>query len=317
MRFDLTDLRLFVAVTESGSISRGAGLAHLALASASERISGMERALGTALLERGRRGVIPTAAGRTLLHHARLVTAQIEQMRGDLRAFSAGLKGEVRMLSNTAGLVDIVPAALRAFLAAHPAVDVDLEERTSAEIVLAVAEKRADIGVFAATADPGPLQTRPLGLDRLIVLAAAGHPLAVRQSVEFADLLDEPLVGLAAGALHDHLGVQAARYGRRLSWRVRLRSFEAIVRLVESGVGLAILPEAAAAPHVGDRLKAIRLTDPWADRRLLVCAADFDALPSHARALVAELEQHAGGSQPPHPQAPRRPSGPERTQSAA
>lgn len=297
MRFDLTDLRLFVAVTESGSISRGAALAHLALASASERISGMERALGTALLERGRRGVIPTAAGRTLLQHARLVTAQVEQMRGDLRAFSAGLKGAVRMLSNTAGLVEIVPAALRAFLAAHPAVDVDLEERTSAEIVLAVAEKRAEIGVFAATADSGPLQVRPLGLDRLIVLAATGHPLAARESVGFAELLDEPLVGLAAGALHDHLGMQAARYGRRLSWRVRLRSFEAIVRLVESGVGLAILPEAAAAPHLGDRLRAIRLTDPWADRRLLVCAADFDALPTHARALVAELEQHTGGRQ--------------------
>lgn len=294
MRFDLTDLRLFVAVAESGSISRGAELAHLALASASERISGMERVLGVALLERGRRGVTPTAAGRTLLQHARAVTAQIEQMRGDLRAFSAGLKGAVRLLSNTAGLVEIVPAALRAFLAAHPAVDVDLEERTSAEIVLAVAEGRAELGVFAGSADPGPLQTRPLGVDRLVAIASAAHPLAQRGSVAFADLLGEPFIGLATGALQDHLTAHAARHGRRLACRVRLRSFEAIARLVEAQIGVAILPEAAAVPHLGGGVVSIRLTDAWAHRRLMVCAADFGALTSHARALVAELERHTG-----------------------
>ncbi|MCP9627565.1 LysR family transcriptional regulator [Rhodopseudomonas palustris] len=294
MRFDLTDLRLFVAVAESGSISRGASLAHMALASASERISGMERMLGVPLLERGRRGVTPTAAGRTLLQHARAVTGQIEQMRGDLRAFSEGLRGAVRMLSNTAGLVEIVPAALRAFLAAHPAVDVDLEERTSAEIVLAVAEKRAEFGVFAGSSDPGPLQTRPLGTDRLVAIAAATHPLAGRGSIDFAELLDEALVGMASGALHDHLAAQAARYGRRLACRVRLRSFEAIARLVEAGVGLAILPEAAAAPHLGAGLATIRLSDSWAHRSLLICAVDFDRLTTHARTLVAELQRQAG-----------------------
>ncbi|MFC0240546.1 LysR family transcriptional regulator [Rhodopseudomonas telluris] len=296
MRFDLTDLRLFVAIVESGSISRGAGLAHMALASASERISGMEQALGVPLLERGRRGITPTAAGRTLLPHARAVTGQIEQMRGDLRAFSEGLRGAVRMLSNTAGLVEIVPAALRAFLAAHPAVDVDLEERTSAEIVLAVAEQRAEFGVFAGSSDPGPLQTRPLGTDRLVAIAAATHPLATRASIDFAELLDDAFVGLSSGALHDHLAAQAARYGRRLACRVRLRSFEGIVRLVEAGVGLAILPEAAVVPHLGSALVAIRLTDSWAHRDLLVCAIDFDRLTTHARTLVAELERQAGAS---------------------
>ncbi|MCG6207528.1 LysR family transcriptional regulator [Rhodopseudomonas sp. HC1] len=306
MRFDLTDLRLFVAVAEAGSISRGAGIAHMALASASERISGMERMLGVPLLERGRRGVTPTGAGRTLLQHARAVTAQVEQMRGELRAFSEGLRGAVRMLSNTAGLVDIVPAALQTFLALHPAVDVDLEERTSAEIVLAVAEGRAEFGVVAGSSDPGPLQVRPLGTDRLVVIAAATHPLAPRASVDFAELLGEAFVGLSSGALHDHLAAQAARYGRRLASRVRLRSFEAIARLVEAGVGLAILPEAAAAPHLGNGLVAIRLNDAWASRRLLVCAIDFDALTTHARALVAELERQASAGEHSTPEVAAR-----------
>src|SRR5665647_88255 len=115
MRFDLIDLRLFVEIVQSGSISKGAEAAHMALASASARVNGMEAALGVALLERGRRGVIPTAAGRTLLHHARTVTGQVERMRGELRAFSSGLKSEIKMLSNTAALVELLPAALRVF----------------------------------------------------------------------------------------------------------------------------------------------------------------------------------------------------------
>ena len=293
MRFDLTDLRLFVAIIEAGSISKGADAAHLALASASARVSGMEAALGVALLERVPRGVSPTAAGRTLLQHARAVTAQIERMRGDLRAFGAGLRSEIKLLSNTAALVDILPAALRVFLAAHPDVDVDIEERTSADIALAVAEGRAELGLVAGSADLGPLQTRKLALDRLTVLVSRRHRLAGETAVAFATLLEEPFVGLRAGALHDHLGVQAARLGRRIGYRVRLHSFGAVARLVEAGVGIGILPLTAVERYSTPDLASIRLTDDWASRRLLVCAVDFGALSAHARLLVDELERQA------------------------
>lgn len=307
MRLDLIDLRLFVAVAEAGSISRGALACHLSLAAASERVSGMEARLGTQLLQRGRRGVTPTAAGRTLLHHARAVTAQLGRMRDELRAFSAGLRGEVRLLSNTAGLVELVPAALRIFLAAHPNIDVDVEERTSPDIVAAVAEGRAELGVIAATADPGRLQTRPLGLDRLTVIAARAHPLAARGQVGFTELLDEPFVGLGAGALHDLLTGHAARLGRRIAHRVRLRSFEAVARLVEAGIGVAILPLAAVERHGTAGLAAIRLTDPWAERRLLACAPDLAQLPVPARLLLDVLERRAGPDAPPAtPGPPRR-----------
>lgn len=297
MRFDLTDLRLFVETIEGGSISRGAGAAHMALASASARISGMEAALGVPLLERGRRGVAPTAAGRALLHHARSVTAQIERMRGDLRAFSSGLKSEIRMLSNTAALVDLLPAASRVFLAAHPDVDIDIEERTSADIVLAVAEGRAEFGVVAGSADLGRLQTRPLAIDRLTVIVAASHRLAQRDDIGFDELLDEPFVGLSAGALHEHLATHAARLGRRITYRVRLRSFGAVARLVEAGIGVGVLPLAAVERYRTPDLRAIRLTDDWANRRLLICAKDFGQLSAHARLFVEELERQANNRQ--------------------
>jgi molybdate transport repressor ModE-like protein len=289
MRFDLTDLRLFEAVTRAGSISGGAERMHMALASASARVSGMEAMLGVCLLTRARRGVTPTAAGRSLLHHARAILAQVELMRGELRSFSSGLKGEIRMLSNTAGLVELVPAALRSFLAANPGVDMDIEEKTSLEIVEAIAAGSAEFGVIAATADLAGLEIRPLGVDRLVAVAASTSPLAARADISFAELLDEPFVGLTTGALHDHLARNAARLGRRILYRVRLRNFDAVARLVEAGIGVGVLPLAAVERYGTPDLTAIRLTDNWADRRLMVCARSFEALPAHARLFIDEI----------------------------
>src|SRR5271163_452028 len=156
MRFDLTDLRLFLHVVEAGSITHGAERMHLAVAAASTRIRNMETTLGTSLLHRERQGVQPTEAGRTLLHHARVLLQQAERMRGDLAEYADGLRGQVRLMSNTNALTEFLPEPLSAFLAAHPQVNIDLEERPSAEIVAAVADGTADIGIVAATdAVPG------------------------------------------------------------------------------------------------------------------------------------------------------------------
>jgi len=293
MRFDLVDLRLFVAIVEAGSISKGADAAHLALASASARVSGMEAVLGTRLLTRSRRGVVSTAAGRALLHHARAVSSQIERMRGDLRAFASGLRGEIHMLSNTAALVELLPDALRTFLIAHPDVDIDIEEMTSADIVQAVAEDRAEFGVIADSADPAALETIALAVDHLVLITPAAHPLGRRAGVAFVDLLDEPFVGLSAGALHNHLADHAARLGRRINYRVRLRSFDTVARLVEAGIGIGILPLAAAEHCRTEALTIVPLIDRWAQRRLMLCARRFDMLSAHARTLVDEIARQA------------------------
>src|ERR1700738_2702436 len=124
MRFDLVDLQLFIAVTEARSITGGALRAHLALASASARIKGLEAALGVSLLKRGRRGVELTAAGESLLDHARIVIHNVEALCGDLAAFSRGVKATVRFLANTSGLSEYLPKMLAAFLGQHPHISI-------------------------------------------------------------------------------------------------------------------------------------------------------------------------------------------------
>src|SRR5205814_6008868 len=161
------------------------------LAAASTRIRHMEETLGAPLLVRGRAGVTPTQAGRTLLAHARTILRQSERLREDLGAYAGGLAGQIRVLSNTNALTEFLPEALSSFLAAHPQVSVDIEERLSDEIVGLIAEGVADLGIVAGTVDASALETFPFRKDRFVLVVASNHPLAARSEISFAEVLDQ------------------------------------------------------------------------------------------------------------------------------
>ena len=301
MHFDLTDLRLFLHVVEAASITHGAGRAHLALASASARIRAMEESLGIALLVRERRGVRPTPAGLALIRHARSVLAQVETLQGELDGYAGGLKGQVRLCANTAAVTEFLPYALAPYLAANPNIDVDLDERSSYEIVQAVAAGFADIGIVSDAVDHAALETLPFRPDRLVLVVARGHRLARRRSVALRDAVAEPFIGLGAGsALGDYLDRHAANLGRKLRFRVRLRGFDAICRLVASGAGVAIMPETVARRHGGRLIQAVALSDVWALRTVLICARSFAALAAPARQLVEQLKSEPAPGRPRH-----------------
>ena len=291
MRFDLVDLRLFCDVVEAGSITHGAERSRLALAAASARIRAMEDEIGAALLVRGRQGVTSTPAGQTLLKHARAMLDQSARLREDLGAFAGGLSGEVRLLANTNAITEFLPEALGLFLAAHPHISVDLEERLSDEIVGLIAEGVGDVGIVAGTVDVGALDTYPFRSDRFVVVTGAAHPLAGRGSVGFADVLAYELVGLdRASSLQRFLSAKAAREGRPLRLRVQLRSFDAVCRLVECGVGVGVVPQTTARRAARTMaLGVVDLTDEWAVRDLKICVRAMDDLRPYARELVESL----------------------------
>lgn len=290
MRFDLVDLRLFLLITETGSITLGAERAGLALASASARIKGMEESLGVALLERQRRGVIPTAAGRSLIHHARAVQNQIEQMTGELGQYADGLRARVRLLANTAA-AESLSDTVASFLSRHGNIDIDLDQRPSHAIVEAIAGGAADLGIAAAFANPGDLEQREFGIDRLVVIASRRQRVFGRsRSLMFKDVSAQPFVGLAAGnPLQEHIVRHAARLGYHIGFRVRLSNFEAVCELVSRGIGISIVPVAVARRYEkAKELRAIGLEDDWATRRLVLCARSFDALSPQA-SLLADM----------------------------
>lgn len=293
MRFDFTDLRLFVQVTQTGSITRGAERTHLALASASARIRGMEELLGVPLLKRGRRGVEPTDAGRSLLDHARIVLQQIETMRGDLGSYSRGLKGSIRILANTSALSEHLPSLLATFLADNPTIDIDLEDRESPAIGAAIAAGDADLGIGSQAASLPGLESHPFRTDRLVLAVPAGHRLAGKRQTGFAELLDLDFVGLPRGtALDEHLAMQAARLGRSLRLRVRVNSLDTVCAMVAAGVGVGIVPAATALRHRRAlRLATLRLTEPWSIRELALYVRASARLPKPARRLFESLRK--------------------------
>jgi DNA-binding transcriptional LysR family regulator len=289
MRFDISDLQLFLTVVEQGSLTQGAEAMDLALATVSERVSAMESALGAPLLERTRRGVRATAAGDALVRHARLILSQVEQMRGELLSHGAGLKGRVRLLSNTAGLAAFLPVQLCRFLVEHPDLSVELDERPSAEIAIAIAEGRADLGVVADITDLAALQTHPLTKDQLVLIISKKHRFSQKSSVAFADIVSEPFVGMSDAALEIHLRERASRLGRQILYRVRLRNVDDVGTMVEAGVGIAILSKTCAVEMRRHRLAIVQLAEPWASRQLYLCARDFSALTPHAKLFAQQL----------------------------
>lgn len=296
MRFDLTDLRLFLHVCEAGSITGGAERAHMTLQSASERIRGMEEELGVPLLQRAKRGTRATEAGRALEHHARVVLQQIDHMRGELQQFGAGLRGHIRLLSNTAALSEYLPDALAEYLPRHPKLSVSVEERSSQEIVHAIRGKTADFGIVADSVGLDGLEQMPFREDWLIAVAAVDHSLAARERVAFAELVDADFIGMTDGsALQVHLADQAKALGKRIDYRVQLKSFDAICRLIERGVGIGIVSRhAALRAQQTMQIRLIELTDPWAHRRLTICARSFDELPKYTREFIAFLAHDPG-----------------------
>ena len=295
MRFDLTDLRLFLHVVEAGSITHGAERMNLAIAAASTRIRHMEVSLGTPLLSRERQGVRPTEAGRTLLHHARMLLQQADRMRGDLAEYADGLRGQVRLMSNTNALTEFLPEPLSAFLASHPQINIDLEERLSDEIVAAVANGTADVGIVAGTVEVAGLEVLPFRVDRFELVVATNHPLSAVEQIAFAKVLDFDFVGLdRASALQRFLSEKAERIGRRLRLRVQLRGFDAVCRLVECNVGIGVVPATTAERHAKTMsIHRIELIDEWAVRKLTICVRRQADLPAYARELVRHLAEPA------------------------
>ncbi|MBV6306664.1 LysR family transcriptional regulator [Candidimonas humi] len=299
MRFDLTDMQLMVNVASAMSLTKGAEYSFLSLPAASNRVKNLESALGTALLYRSSQGVTLTPSGEAFVRHARIVLRQLEHLRGDLQEYAAGVKGVVRICANTTAMNEFVPAALERYLVDHPDVNIELRERLSYQVVKAVAEGAADIGITAQDSGAS-LEFLPYRSDRLILVTHAAHPLASAKTHAFADTLDYDHVCLfESSAIHSFLLKAAEDSGRLLRVRVEVGNFETSCRLIAAQVGIGVVPESAARRYEQVMpLKLIPLTDAWALRRLHICVQSVDRLPAFAQELVTQLLQDAAAESP-------------------
>lgn len=300
MRHDLTSLKLFVAVAECGNLTRAAEREHLAVSAISKRIAEMEDLVRTPLLLRQPRGVILTPAGQSLLHYARRMLQLLQQMDAELSEYGAGVKGHVRLHAIASALTQFLPEELEAFLVRFPQVDVALEERTGKAIVVAVASGEAEIGVISNQTPAPGLVRYPYHRDRLALGVPNGHPLTRRRSVRFVDAARHPFVGPHADSSIAALLAEAAKsQGIVLQQRVQASSFDAMCRLVETRLGITILPEGVLRPQArAKRLVVVPLNEDWAIRQLELVIRDRAQLSPIAGTLLDQL-QNAGQAADP------------------
>jgi DNA-binding transcriptional LysR family regulator len=289
---DLTSLKLFVAVSEERSMSKAAVRESIALPALSKRIAKLESDLDVQLLERNARGVTLTGAGHALLQHARGVLFAVQRLGSELQDYSKGVRGYVRIAANTSTITRYLPAELLRFMQSNPAIRLDIQERLSVEVVNAVKDGIADIGIFSSNIPVNRLQVFPYRKDQLVIVIPKKHPLARKKTVRLQEALRYDFVGLeSASAMHALLSHQASVLGRAPRLRCQVRSFEAMCRLVQNGFGIALLPELAVTQYLKQMdLAKIQLAENWGLRELSLCVRDVDALTPSALQLLTFLQ---------------------------
>jgi DNA-binding transcriptional LysR family regulator len=296
---DLTTLRLFVTVCDTGNMSRAAENASMVASAVSKRLAQLEQTVGATLLARKRHGVVPTPAGATLLEHARSMLLSANRIERDMANHAAGLQGRVNVLATASVMAESLVDEIAAFLtqATHKNIQIDLEERISPEVVRGVHERVATIGICWDAADTGLLHTVPYRRDTLCVAAPRGHPLSRIAKLRYADTLDYEHVCMPINsAVEVMLQKEAAQLGRRLQHRVMVSNFEAALRVVRAGLAIALVPREVTG-HYADAygLDIHALHEPWAQRQFILCHRGEDTLGTADKLLLDYLGQaHAG-----------------------
>lgn len=290
-RIDLTSLQLFVAVYELGSIAKAAEREFLAPSAVSKRLSDLEATLGTTLLYRHTRGVDLTPAGESLLHHAHTVLFSLEKMQSELSEYADGVRGHVRIHASISATVQFLPEDLGAFSRQHAGVKIDLEEHLSSEVIRAVQEGAADLGICNTAGGTGELQRVPYRQDTLVLIAPTGHALTQHRTIAFEDALAFDLVGLHSNSsIYLAMRHAATQLGRTIKLRIQVTGLDAMCRMIHNGLGVGVMPQQAFKLMQGvGELVEIPLTDGWAQRSIDLVARDFSTLPRTARLLVDHL----------------------------
>ncbi len=292
-RLDLVTLQLFVAVHEEGTLTRAASREAIAVSAASKRLVELEAVLGIPLFSRTAKGMTLTAAGETLLHHARRMLTEVEKVGIEVGEHLQGLRGYVRMLANLSAIIQFLPEDLHDFVLSHSQVKVDLEERPSDGVVQGIIDGVADVGICSMDSDAQGLFSVPYRRDRLIVAMRNDHPLASFDEVAFLQTLKYDQIGLhSASSINNRIHAAAKALGEPLRLRIHVPGFDAVCRMVQANMGIGILPlKAFELFGRGLGLTAVHLSDEWSNRTLMLLVRERESLSPVSRLLFDHLQQ--------------------------
>ncbi|MCB1786864.1 MAG: LysR family transcriptional regulator [Chromatiaceae bacterium] len=268
---DLTLLRSFLAVAETGAITEAAERIGITQPALSRRLQQLEDHLGVALLARGRKGATLTEIGRLVQTEAQGIVARYDQLREMVSTHQRLEGGTVRIGGGATAVSFILPEAIAAFQAAHPQVRFQMREAGSSEVADDVAAGHLELGVVTLPVRDRDLDITPLTTDRIVLVARHDHPLVARRRVRIQDLADQAFVAFEAGsALRQIIDGKLREAGVEINVVMELRSIPAILRMVSTTGNLAFVSQLGVEQH-GDAV-AVPVQGLRIERRLAVIA---------------------------------------------
>lgn len=246
-------LRYFLAVVREGSIRRAADVLNVAASAVSRQISDLELRLGLPLLEGLPRGVVPTEAGTAVAEHARQQMEDRDRLLDYLKQLHGLRQGAVRISCGEGFIGDLLENGIQPFSEAYPSIRLQILLGVTPDILGAVAESRADIGLAYNPPSHAGVRSAAISRQPLCMLAAPGHPRCRAASVGLRSLAAEPMALLTVHhGIRQLIGRVEADHGIHLVPNLESSSIDVVRRYAISGRGVTLLPRFAAATEIAD-----------------------------------------------------------------
>lgn len=286
---DLQLLHSFLEVVDRGSISAASRHLFLTQPALSRRLQQLERDLGAQLLERSRKGVVPTAQGRLVRDEGPELIARWERLRQGVGALSTLEGGSVRIGGGATAVSFLLPPAIAEFQRSHPGVLFQVKEAGSRDVEIDVAAERLDLGIVTLPVRAREFEITPLREDRIVLAAAADHPLARRKRVPVAALEGQDLVGFEApSAIRALIDGNLRAAGVRMHVVMELRSIPAILQMVATTRCLAFVSALGVHPD-DEEVKVLEVDGLRIDRGLAAIRKSDRPLSPAAEAFAERL----------------------------
>ncbi|WP_209324963.1 LysR family transcriptional regulator [Brevibacterium renqingii] len=267
---NLEQLTSFVEVAATGHFTKAAASLHLAQPSLSRQISTLEKELGAELFHRAHGHISLTAAGETLLPTARRMLADAEAVRRDMDELAGLRRGRIRLGATPTLCVSLVAEAISGFHHEHPGIELELVEKGSRELIESLGAGGLDLALITRTLDLGAQMPRldlqeVLGEDLVVIDAADSHRLSGRDRITLAEVADLPQVLFHHGYdLREATSAAFESAGLSPNVVVEGAEMDAVLRFVERGIGVAIVPAMVLVDR--PRLTSAQLVDPSLSR---------------------------------------------------
>lgn len=285
---DINQLEVLVTVARERSFSRAADALHKTQPAISQAVRRLEKDVGEVLFDRSSKDGTLTPAGEALLDYARQMLNLRQAAKTAIRDLRELHEGKVTISANEHTVFCLLPI-IREFRAQHPGIKVEVQRGVASRIPEEVTARAVELGIVSFAPRDASIKAIPIMTDSLALIVSPSHPLASRGMVSISDLGNETFIAHNAPSPYRQRVIEAFdKHRTRLNIGIELPSLEAIKRLVEEGVGVALVPRLTARDEIEvNRVSELTIKELKLERKLNIIYRRNSALSHAARAFLA------------------------------